>query len=59
MSAFSASEISLYAGITALLLPLLAFAVIMLITRPYPKLSAGVSIGAAAISLGVAIWLLP
>ncbi len=52
------SEFSLYASITALVLPLLAFAVIMLATRPFPRVSAAVSIGAVATSLGVAISLL-
>jgi NADH-quinone oxidoreductase subunit L len=42
----------------ALVLPLVAFAVIMLVTRPWPKLSAGISIAAVAASLGVAVMLL-
>ena len=54
----SISEFSLYAAIAALLLPLLSFVVIMLLTRPYPKLSAGISIGAVAVSLCMAISLL-
>jgi NADH-quinone oxidoreductase subunit L len=54
----SISEFSLYAAVAALLLPLLAFAVIMLVTRPWPKLSAGISIAAVAASMVVAIMLL-
>ncbi|MEJ2155129.1 MAG: NADH-quinone oxidoreductase subunit L [Desulfobacteraceae bacterium] len=51
-------EFSLCAATGALLLPLVSFAVIMLVTRPFPKLSAGISIGAVAVSLGVAVALL-
>jgi NADH-quinone oxidoreductase subunit L len=50
--------ISLYAVATALVLPLLAFAVIMVGTRSCPRLSAGISIGASCVSLLVALSLL-
>ncbi len=52
------SDISLYTTVLALLLPLAAFAVIMLGTRALPKLSASISVGAIAISLIASILLL-
>jgi len=52
------SAISLYSATAALVLPLLAFAAIMLGTRPHPRLSAGISIAAISISLAAAISLL-
>ncbi len=51
-------DISLAAALSALLAPLLAFALIMVLTRRRPRLSAGLSIGAVAISFGSALLLL-
>lgn len=45
-------------AVAALAPPLLSFAVIMIGTRPHPRLSAGISIGAVSISLISAVWLL-
>ena len=54
----AASAISLYAAAAALLMPLLSFGLIMVITRPYPRLSAAISIGAVAVALSSAVFLL-
>jgi NADH-quinone oxidoreductase subunit L len=54
----STSAINLLAAAAALLMPLLAFAVIMIGTRSRPRLSARLSIGAVAVSLGMAVFLL-
>ena len=50
--------ISLIVTAAALLLPLLAFGVIMLATRSHHRLSAAISIGAAGLSLLAAVYLL-
>jgi len=52
------SEPSLTAAILATLLPFIAFLLIMVFTRRYPKLSAGLSIAAVSISLVCAFFLL-
>lgn len=49
---------SLIVTVAALLMPLLAFAVIMVLTRSYHRLSAAISIGSACFSVVVAIALL-
>jgi NADH-quinone oxidoreductase subunit L len=49
---------TLMATVLTTLLPFVAFIAIMVFTRPYPRLSAGLSIGAVAISLFGAIFLL-
>ncbi len=49
---------SLYAASAAVLLPLLAFGAIMVGTRPHPRLSAALSIGAVGVSLAMAVILL-
>jgi len=51
-------EPSLSAAILATFLPFVAFLLIMVFTRRYPRLSAGLSIGAVSISLISAIFLL-
>ncbi len=51
-------DISLAAALTALLAPLLAFALIMVLTRSRPRLSAGLAIGAVAVSFAGALLLL-
>ncbi|CAB1059946.1 NADH-ubiquinone oxidoreductase chain L (EC [Olavius sp. associated proteobacterium Delta 1] len=51
-------EPSLTAAILATLLPFVAFLLIMVFTRRYPRLSAGLSIAAVSISLISAIFLL-
>ena len=58
MATFYATDISLYLAAAALLMPLAAFAVIMLGTRSYPKLSAVISIGAISVALAAAVLLL-
>jgi NADH-quinone oxidoreductase subunit L len=45
------------AAILATLLPLVSFVLIMVLTRSRPHLSAGLSIGAVAVSLGCALFL--
>lgn len=50
--------ISIYSAATALILPLLAFTAIMLVTRSFPRLSAGISISAIFVSLLAALSLL-
>ena len=50
--------ISLIVTVSSLLLPLLAFGVIMLATRSRHRLSAAISIGAAGLSLLAAVYLL-
>jgi NADH-quinone oxidoreductase subunit L len=52
------STVSLWAAAAALLMPLLAFGAIMVGTRSRPRLSAGLSIGAVAVSLAMALFLL-
>jgi len=49
---------TLMATVLTTLLPFVAFIAIMVFTRPYPRLSAGLSIAAVAISLFGAIFLL-
>ncbi len=49
---------TLLAAATAVMLPFLAFAVIMILTRPYPRISGGLSVGAVSISLINALFLL-
>ena len=49
---------ALAAAILATGLPFVAFILIMVFTRPYPRLSAGLSITAVAISLASAVFLL-
>jgi NADH-quinone oxidoreductase subunit L len=51
-------DASLAAAIVALLPPLAAFGIIMLATRPLPRLSAAISLGAAGLSLLAAVYLL-
>ncbi len=51
-------DISLAAALTALLAPLLAFFLIMVLLRGRPYLCAGLSIGAVGLSLGSALLLL-
>jgi NADH-quinone oxidoreductase subunit L len=51
-------EPSLTAAILATLLPFVAFFIIMVFTRRYPRLSAGLSIAAVSVSLISAIFLL-
>ena len=58
MAIFYITDISLYLAAAALLMPLAAFAVIMLGTRSYPKLSAVISIGAISVALAAAVLLL-
>ncbi|MEJ2039085.1 MAG: proton-conducting transporter membrane subunit, partial [Desulfosarcinaceae bacterium] len=53
-----ASQTSLYLAVAALIMPLAAFGLIMLVIRPRPRLSAAVSIAAVAVSLTSAILLL-
>jgi NADH-quinone oxidoreductase subunit L len=52
------SPTSLYAAAAALLMPLLAFGIIMVGTRPRPRLSAALSIGAVGVALAAAVFLL-
>ena len=49
---------TLLAAALAALLPFVTFALIMVFTRPYPKLSAALSIGAVSVSLICALFLL-
>jgi len=49
---------TLLAAALAALLPFVTFALIMIFTRPYPKLSAAISIAAVSVSLVSAIFLL-
>ena len=49
---------TLLAAALAALLPFVTFALIMVFTRPYPKLSAALSIGAVSVSLICAFFLL-
>ena len=49
---------TLLAAAVAALLPFFTFALIMVFTRPYPRLSAVLSIGAVSVSLICAIFLL-
>jgi NADH-quinone oxidoreductase subunit L len=51
-------DASLAAVIVALLPPLAAFGIVMLATRPLPRLSAAISLGAAGLSLLAAVYLL-
>ena len=53
-----APVLSLYIAAAALLMPLLAFGTIMLGTRSRPRLSATISIGAVAVALSAAVFLL-
>jgi NADH-quinone oxidoreductase subunit L len=52
------SWISLWAAAAALLMPLLAFGAIMVGLRSHPRLCARISIGAVAVSLATALFLL-
>lgn len=58
MASSTLNDISLYTTLAALLLPLLSFAVIMVLTRRFHKLSAGISIGAIASAFAAAVSLL-
>ncbi len=49
---------TLLAAALAALLPFVTFALIMIFTRPYPKLSAALSIAAVSVSLSCALFLL-
>ena len=49
---------TLMAAALAALLPFVTFALIMIFTRPYAKLSAAISIAAVSVSLGCALFLL-
>ena len=49
---------TLMAAALAALLPFVTFALIMIFTRPYPKLSAAISIAAVSVSLCCALFLL-
>jgi NADH-quinone oxidoreductase subunit L len=49
---------TLMAAALAALLPFVTFALIMIFTRPYPKLSAAISIAAVSVSLFCALFLL-
>ncbi len=49
---------TLMAAALAALLPFVTFALIMIFTRPYPKLSAALSIAAVSVSLSCALFLL-
>ena len=51
-------DATLLAAILATLLPFLAFVLIMVATRSWPRLSAGLSIAAVTVSLGCAVFLL-
>ena len=51
-------DATLLAAILATLLPFVAFVLIMVATRSWPRLSAGLSIAAVTVSLGCAVFLL-
>ena len=58
MPVFGLNDPTLVAAILATLLPFVAFVLIMLFTRAYPRLSAGFSVTAVALSLCSALFLL-
>jgi NADH-quinone oxidoreductase subunit L len=58
MIAMLTGDATLEAAVLATSLPLLSFALIMLLTRSRPRLSAALSVGAVTISLGCALFLL-
>jgi NADH-quinone oxidoreductase subunit L len=58
MIPFWPQDATLLAVILATLLPFAAFLLIMIFTRPYPQLSAGLSIAAIAVALVCAVFLL-
>ena len=58
MTTFWTEDPTLLAALLATLPPFLAFVVVMVVTRPRPRLSAGLSLGAIALSFGSAMFLL-
>jgi len=58
MTSYWFQDPTLLAAALAALLPFVTFALIMIFTRPYPKLSAALSIAAVSVSLCCALFLL-
>ncbi len=58
VTAASIQDVNLLAAALSAFAPFAAFALIMLFTRPHPRLSAGISIAAVAVSLASALFLL-
>ena len=58
MTAAGTTDATLIAALLATKLPFVAFAVILILTRGRPRLSAGLSLTAVTISLGGAVFLL-
>ncbi len=58
MTAAGTTDATLIAALLATKLPFVAFAVILVLTRGWPRLSAGLSLTAVTVSLGGAVFLL-
>ena len=58
MTPYGTENATLLAAAVATVLPFVAFVLIMLLTRAWPRLSAGLSIGAVTVSFGFALFLL-
>ena len=58
MTAAGPTDATLIAALLAAKLPFVAFAVILVLTRGRPRLSAGLSLAAITVSLGYTVFLL-